>query len=102
MSLLIGVTAKSSGNSAYPSFVTPSPLLAWGLPLQHFRPQDFFKRAAALLEVDREILFVTNPSEEEAAITRRYLESSFTLLEQHDHFSSVGGHPRYGALYRRT
>jgi hypothetical protein len=82
-------------------FVTPSPLLAWGLPLRHFNPERFFAKVTGLLKPGEGLLFVTNPSEEEVEITKELLERGFELLETHNWFASAGGHPRYGGLYRR-
>ena len=82
-------------------FVTKSPLLAWGLPLKLFRPEDFFQKLAALLAPSKGLLFVTNPTPEEVEITQGLLSGRFELLEKHSWLSSKGGHPRYAGLYRR-
>ncbi len=82
-------------------FVTESPLLAWGLPLRHFKPEQFFEKVTSLLTPGQGLLFVTNPSEEEVEITQALLRKDFDQLETHDWFASAGGHPRYGGLYRR-
>ncbi len=85
-------------------FVTPKPLLAWGLPLRHFRPEAFFAHAASLLSPEKGLLLVSNPTEEERRITQHLLSQDFELVETRDWKPgkrTVQGDPRLGGLYRR-
>ncbi|MBY0369594.1 hypothetical protein K2X33_02840 [bacterium] len=85
-------------------FVTLTPLLLWGLPRRHFRPDQTFNHAANLLKPGSGILVVSSPTAEEQKAAEALASEHFTLVERSTWTPSgdcVQSHPRLGALYRR-
>ncbi len=65
-------------------FVTREPLLRWGLPLRTFAPEAIVAHLFTLLQPRRGLLFTSNPTEAELAITRSIAsDRGFRLLQEH-------------------
>lgn len=86
-------------------FVTIHPLLLWGLPGRHFRPERTFEHAASLLTPGQGLLVVSSPTEHEFAIASSLCEKNFRLREKQQWTPGAGavqGYPRFGAVYQRA
>jgi hypothetical protein len=81
-------------------FVTKSTLLAWGLPLAHFAPEEIYAHARRQC---RGLLFVTHPSEMEREIGLELAaRAGFRLLEERGWkpgARSAQRRPRLGLLF---
>jgi len=85
-------------------FVTLNPLLLWGLPRRHFRPEATFAHAASLLPKGG-ILVTSSPTGAEQAVVGEFAQKYFTLVQTHQWTPPAGSvqtHPRLGGLYRRN
>lgn len=83
-------------------FVSESPLLAWGLPLKHLKPQELFLHASDLLRSRRGTLVLSSPSEDEFEIASNHAKKAgFRLGEPaswHPNPQSIQKRPRFGRL----
>ncbi|EKE04211.1 MAG: hypothetical protein ACD_20C00097G0028 [uncultured bacterium] len=69
-------------------FVTPNPLLNWGLPLKHFKPEDMLCKAYNLLKPGGKMLIV-NQGEKEHLIQKKLLESLNINYDSKGEFESI-------------
>lgn len=77
-------------------FVTAHPLLSWGLPLKHFRPQSIFQHAYELLQLKRGALILSCPSREEFKAASEYALNAGFLLG-----SPVSWKPQANSLQKK-
>ena len=85
-------------------FVTPAPVLAWGLPLSCLRPEAIFAHARRLLRPPLALLVTCHPSETELGLASELAaRAGFTAIERRNWKpgpATLQRRPRLGVLWK--